>query len=74
MPLYIHTLDKVLGTQRRQTEIRVERQGTIYTKMVRAIPEPYTAGRLHAAWAVLTGRAYALAWPKAGDLENALSN
>lgn len=37
-----------------------------------AIPEPYTAGRLKAAWAVLTGRAFAFEWPKPGDLEKAL--
>ncbi len=74
MPRYIHTLDSVLGSQSRQTEIRVERQGTMYTKWVRAIPEPYAAGRLRAAWAVLTGQAYAFAWPKAGDLERVLSN
>lgn len=34
-----------------------------------AVPEPYTGNRLVAAWWVLTGRAYALQWPKAGDLE-----
>ena len=41
-------------------------------RWVRAIPEPYTANRLVAAWWVLTGRAYAIIWPKAGDLEIAL--
>ena len=38
-----------------------------------AVGEPYTANRLRAAWWVLTGRAYALRWPKAGDLEAALA-
>jgi hypothetical protein len=37
-----------------------------------AVAEPYTAGRLKAAWWVLTGRAYAFQWPKPGDVEQAL--
>lgn len=44
-------------------------------RVVRPVPEPYyTAGleRLRAAWWVLTGRAHAVVWPKAGDLEDAL--
>ena len=40
------------------------------TRWVTAVGEPYTANRLVAAWWVLTGRAYALLWPKAGDLED----
>jgi hypothetical protein len=39
-------------------------------RWVAAVAEPYTAGKLNAAWAVLTGRAYAFEWPKAGDLED----
>jgi len=39
---------------------------------VKAVAEPYTANRVVAAWWVLTGRAYAFIWPKAGDLERAL--
>lgn len=39
---------------------------------VRAVPLPYSGGRIKAAWAVLTGKAYAIHWPKAGDLERAL--
>lgn len=42
---------------------------------VRAVPEPYPPflhERLRAAWWVLTGRAHAVVWPKAGDLEKAL--
>ena len=35
----------------------------------RAVPEPYTGNRLKATWAVLTGRAYAIQWPKAGEFE-----
>jgi hypothetical protein len=38
-----------------------------------AVCEPYTGGRLQAAWWVLTGRAYAFEWPKPGDIEAALS-
>lgn len=37
-----------------------------------AVCEPYFGGRLKAAWWVLTGRAYAFEWPKAGDLEAAV--
>ena len=39
---------------------------------VAAVAEPYTANRLVAAWWVLTGRAYALKWPKPADLERTL--
>lgn len=39
---------------------------------VRAIPLPYTGNRLYAAYQVLMGNAYALQWPKDGDLEKAL--
>ena len=41
-------------------------------RWVAAVAEPYTANRVVAAWWVLTGRAYAMIWPKAGDLERAL--
>lgn len=44
-------------------------------RWVRAVPVPYpTVGleRLRAAWWVLTGRAHAVVWPEAGDLEIAL--
>ena len=44
-------------------------------RYVRAVPEPYyTAGRsrLRAAWWVLTGKAHAVIWPKAGELEDAM--
>lgn len=68
MPLYIHRLDR-LYARGCETEIKVERQGTIYTRCVRAVCEPYTAGSLFAAWEVLRGRAFAFEWPKPGDLE-----
>lgn len=40
----------------------------------RAIPLPYYGGYLSAAWAVLTGRAVAVRYPKAGELEQALQD
>lgn len=41
-------------------------------RWVCAVPEPYSGGRLRAAWWVLTGRAHAIIWPKPGELEDAL--
>ena len=41
---------------------------------VAAVAEPYTANRLVAAWWVLTGRAFALKWPKPADLERTLGS
>ena len=41
-------------------------------RWVAAVCEPYPATfleRMRAAWWVLTGRAHAFLWPKAGDLE-----
>lgn len=41
----------------------------------RAVPLPYYHGiiaRLCAAWAVVTGNAYAVRWPEPGELEHAL--
>lgn len=35
----------------------------------KAVASPYHGNRIQAAWWVLTGRAYALIWPKPGDLE-----
>lgn len=42
-------------------------------RYVKAVALPYTANRFRAAWWVLTGRAFALLWPKAGDLEAAIT-
>src|SRR5574337_1715097 len=39
-------------------------------RWVAAVSEPYTGNRLQAAWWILTGRAFAMLWPKAGDLED----
>lgn len=44
-------------------------------RWVIAVAEPYWTNpfeRARAAWWVLTGRAVAFVWPKAGDLESAL--
>jgi hypothetical protein len=41
-------------------------------RWVAAVAEPYATNwieRLRAAWWVVTGRAVAFVWPKAGDLE-----
>lgn len=65
---YIHRL-RDLYSPGCSAEIRVERQGTIYSRYVRAVCEPYTAGSMFAAWEVLRGRAFAFEWPKLGDIE-----
>lgn len=39
----------------------------------RAVPSPCRGKRIKAAWAVLTGKAYAVKWPEPGDLEMALN-
>jgi hypothetical protein len=41
---------------------------------VRSVPEPFSGNRLTAAWWVLTGRAYAVIWPRDGELEAALDD
>lgn len=64
MPWYIHTIERLYG--RPHVRARLP-DGTFL-----AVPEPYTAGRIRAAWWVLTGRAYAFVWPKPGDLERAI--
>lgn len=65
MPWYIHTINRIYHPN--------AQAGLRDGRWVCAVAEPYTAGRLLAAWWVLTGRAYAFAWPKAGDLEDALN-
>lgn len=64
MPWYIHSLGRIYSPNCHA--------GIEGTKYAFAVSEPYTAGRLQAAWWVLTGRAYAFEWPKAGDLEAAV--
>ena len=38
---------------------------------VAAVAEPFYGDNFRAAWEVLCGRAFALRWPKAGELEDA---
>lgn len=64
LPFYIHTIRRLYD--------RHVQAGLPDGRWVYAVPEPYDAGRIQAAWWVLTGRAYAFAWPKAGDLEEAI--
>ena len=39
---------------------------------VAAVCLPYDGNKIRAAWWVLTGRAYAVVWPKDGDIEAAI--
>lgn len=64
MPWYIHSIRSIY-----QPGCMAQVKGSKYAH---AVCEPYTAGRLKAAWWVLTGKAYAFEWPKAGDLEAAV--
>ncbi len=64
MPWYIHSLRRMYDPN-----CMSQIEGSKYAF---AVCEPYTAGSLKAAWWVLTGRAYAIEWPKAGDLEAAI--
>lgn len=66
MPWYIHTIRSIYSGG-----CMAQVDGTKYAY---AVAEPYTAGRLLAAWWVLTGKAFAFEWPKAGDLEAALGS
>jgi hypothetical protein len=66
-------------TEQMQRPFGIHRIGDIYTPGVKAgLPNgrwvhapclPYDGNRFKAAWYVLTGRAYAFLWPKAGELE-----
>lgn len=64
MPWYIHTIGRLYDPS--------VRAGLPDGTWPLAIPEPYTAGRLLAAWWVLTGKAYAFKWPEPGELERAI--
>ena len=64
MPFYIHTIRSPYNPS-----CMAQVDGSKYAF---AVAKPYTAGRLLAAWWVLTGKAYAFAWPKPGDLEAAI--
>jgi hypothetical protein len=63
VPWYIHTIRNIYAAGVTTN---------VGSKWVQAVGEPYTAGRLLAAWWVLTGRAYALRWPAPGELEAAI--
>jgi hypothetical protein len=65
-PFGIHTLAQMFDSSCMEKPLRGN-------GWVQAVAEPYPGNRLVAAWWVLTGRAYAVEWPKPGDLENALS-
>ncbi len=65
----IHSLYSMIGHPDTQAGLKDGR-------WVRAVPMPYPSTvieRILEAWAVFVGRAYAVRWPKAGDLEDALS-
>ena len=65
VPWGIHRRSDVIGYKSCQTRLPDGR-------WVRAVPLPYTGNRLRAVWWILTGRAYAIRWPQAGELEKAL--
>lgn len=62
-PWGVHTIASVFGGPD-------EQMGLPDGRWVVAVCEPYTAGKLKAAWWVFTGRAFAFIWPKPGDLED----
>lgn len=64
MPWYIHTIGRLYNPDCRA--------GMPDGSWPLAVSEPYTAGRLLAAWWVLTGKAYAFAWPEPGELDKAI--
>lgn len=67
MPWYIHSIRRTYSPN-----VMAQVKGSLYAF---AVCEPYASNpieRLRAAWWVLTGRAYAFEWPKAGDLEAAI--
>lgn len=64
-PWGVHRLQDMIGSQAVTT-------GLPDGRWVRCVPEPYTGNCWRAAWHVLTGRAFAVQWPKSGDLETIL--
>jgi hypothetical protein len=75
-PWGVHTIADVVGSDDCRTGIHESRGKAglgAHVRYVRAIPEPYHGNKIVAAWWVLTGRAFALVWPQAGDLEEAIS-
>jgi hypothetical protein len=63
-PWGVHRLSNIFG------DLRTIQMGLPDGRYVTAVCEPYAANRIAAAWWVLTGRAYALIWPEAGELED----
>jgi hypothetical protein len=71
----IFEIRDMIGSRDTTTSIRVKRLGTVYTQYVRAVPEPFYDGlfaRIRSSWEVVCGRAYPVAWPEAGELEQAI--
>lgn len=68
VPWVIHRLDSMVGSADCATQDNLG-------AWVRAVPLPYSGTifeNIQAAWWILTGRAYAVRWPEAGDLERAI--
>lgn len=68
-PWGVHTINDMIAPR----DVAV---GLPNGRWVRAVPEPYYVltlrERLTAAWWVMTHRAFAVKWPKPGDLERVL--
>lgn len=64
----IYTIRDLVGSQDCQTG--PDSRG----RWSRAIPLPYSGGYLRGAWAVIIGRAVAVRYPVAGELEQALQD
>lgn len=73
----IHSIRDMIGSRQAQTRLEYDTgRGTRMTGWVRAVPLPFFSGllgRIRDAWSVILGRTYAVRWPKAGELERALS-
>lgn len=64
-PWGVHDIGDVIAPRHTSVELADGKWG-------RVVPEPYHGNRLHAAWWVLTGKAFALKWPTNEDLNRAL--
>lgn len=70
----IHSINHMIGGANTSTTARTFDGKEVW---VRSVPLPFFGGlldRMRDAWWVLTGRAYAVRWPRPGDLERALGN
>ncbi len=68
MAWHIHTVGRMFADRETQTSAVIDGREV----WVRAVCLPYHTfpiERVKAAWAVLTGKAHAVKWPKPGDLE-----